>query len=121
MERKLAAILAADIVGYSRLMESDEAGTLATLKSLRAEIVDPKIGEHKGRLFKTTGDGLLVEFTSVVNAVACAVDIQREMLARNANLLEDEKIHLRIGVNLGDVIVEGEDIFGDGVNIAARL
>ncbi len=117
----MAAILAADIVGYSRLMEGDEAGTLTTLKSLRAEIVDPKISEHKGRVFKATGDGLLAEFTSVVNAVACAVDIQRGIHARNANLIDGEKIHLRIGVNLGDVIVEGEDIFGDGVNIAARL
>ena len=121
MERKLAAILAADIVGYSRLMEGDEAGTLTTLKSLRAEIVDPKISEHKGRVFKATGDGLLAECTSVVNAVACAVDIQRGIHARNANLIDGERIHLRIGVNLGDVIVEGEDIFGDGVNIAARL
>jgi adenylate cyclase len=121
MERRLAAILAADIVGYSRLMGRDEAGTLATLKSLHAEILDPQIGEHKGRIFKTTGDGLLVEFPSVVNAVACAVDVQRRMLARNANLPDGEQVHLRIGVNLGDVIVEGEDILGDGVNIAARL
>jgi adenylate cyclase len=121
MERRLAAILAADVVGYSRLMGQDEAGTLQALKAVRAELIDPKIAAHKGRIFKATGDGLLVEFPSVVNAVACAVDIQREMAARNADLPDDRQIQLRIGVNLGDVIAEGEDIFGDGVNVAARL
>jgi adenylate cyclase len=121
MDRRLAAILAADMVGYSRLMGEDEAGTLQTLKRLRADIIDPKIDEHKGRVFKTTGDGILAEFPSVVNAVACAADIQRGLQARNSDLPEDKAITLRIGVNLGDVIVDGEDIFGDGVNVAARL
>lgn len=121
VERRLAAILAADVVGYSKLMGKDEAGTLVALKKLRTDLVDPRIGEHKGRVFKATGDGLLVEFPSVVNAVACAVDIQRAMAARNADLPEDYLIKFRIGVNLGDVIIEGEDVFGDGVNVAARL
>jgi TolB-like protein len=121
MERRLAAILAADVVGYSRLMGQDEAGTLAAMKAHRAEVVDPQIAEHKGRVFKATGDGVLAEFPSVVNAVACAVDIQRAVVARNADLPEDSRIQFRIGVNLGDVIIEGEDVFGDGVNVAARL
>ena len=121
VHRRLAAILAIDVVGYSRLMGRDEGGTLATLKALRVELVDPKIAEHKGRVFKATGDGLLAEFPSVVNAVACAVDIQREMQVRNADLPGERAIRLRVGVNVGDVIVEGEDIFGDGVNVAARL
>ena len=121
VERRLAAILAADVVGYSRLMGQDEDGTLAALRKLRKEVVDPKIDEHKGRLFKTTGDGYLVEFASVVNAIACSVDIQRSMAARNADLPADRAIQLRIGVNLGDVIIEGDDVFGDGVNLAARL
>ena len=121
MERRLAAILAADIVGYSRLMGENETGTLQTLKRLRAEIIDPKIDEHKGRVFKTTGDGILAEFPSVLNAVACAADIQRGLQARNSDLPADKVITLRIGVNLGDVIVDEEDIFGDGVNVAARL
>ena len=121
MERRLAAILAADMVGYSRLMGENETGTLQTLKRLRAEIIDPKIDEHKGRVFKTTGDGILAEFPSVVNAVACAADIQRGLQARNSDLPADKVITLRIGVNLGDVIVDEEDIFGDGVNVAARL
>jgi adenylate cyclase len=120
MERRLAAILAADVSGYSRLMGNDEAGTLAALKALRADLVDPKVAEYKGRIFKSTGDGLLAEFPSVVNAVACAVDIQRGTDRRNADLPE-KTIALRIGVNLGDVIVEGDDVFGDGVNIAVRL
>ena len=102
-------------------MGQDETGTLAALKKLRVEQVDPRISEHKGRVFKTTGDGFLAEFPSVVNAVACAVDIQRAMAARNADIPEDRLIQLRIGVNLGDVIIEGEDVFGDGVNVAARL
>src|SRR5262245_38437991 len=102
-------------------MGRDEAGTLAALRKLRSELVDPRIAEHKGRLFKTTGDGLMVEFPSVVNAVACAVAIQKAMVARNADLPEERVIQFRIGVNLGDVIAEGDDLFGDGVNVAARL
>lgn len=121
VERRLAAILAADVVGYSRLMGQDEAGTLQALKKARAEVIDPKIAEHKGRVFKTTGDGVLAEFPSVVNAVACAASIQREMAGRNADRPDDQGLRLRIGVNLGDVVVEGEDLFGDGVNLAARL
>jgi TolB-like protein len=121
MDRKLAAILAADVVGYGRLMGQDESGTLAELKALRSELFDPKMAEHKGRIFKATGDGVLAEFPSVVNAVACAVDIQRAMAGRKPDLPEDRKIQLRIGINLGDVIVEGDDVFGDGVNVAARL
>src|SRR5438067_4050774 len=120
MERRLTAILAADVVGYSRLMTIDEAGTLAALKSLRKNLVDPKISEHNGRIFKLTGDGMLIEFPSVVSAVACAVDIQSAMRTRNASTSE-ARIEFRIGVNLGDIIVEEGDIFGDGVNVAARL
>ena len=120
MERRLAAILAADVVGYTRLMGVDEAGTLERLKSLRKELVQPKIAERKGRIVKLMGDGLLVEFSSVVDAVACAVAWQKGVVKREA---EDDDIRLqfRIGINLGDVIVEGDDIHGDGVNIAARL
>jgi adenylate cyclase len=121
MERRLAAILAADVVGFSRLMGSDEAATLAALNRHRAELLDPKIAEHKGRIVKRTGDGLLVEFPSVVNAVACAAEIQRGMAEQNAGVPEERRIALRVGVNLGDVIVEDDDIFGDGVNVAARL
>ncbi len=121
MERRLAAILAADVVGYSRLMGKDEAGTLAALKTHRRELIDPKITEHKGRIVKLMGDGVLVEFASVVNAVECAVDIQRGMAERSATVPEDRRIELRIGINLGDVIIDGEDIYGDGVNVAARL
>lgn len=120
-ERRLAAILAADVVGYSRLMGLDEAGTLVALKATRKELIDPSIAGHKGRIVKLTGDGMLVEFQSVVNAVACAVDIQRGMRLRNAGVPQQRRIELRIGVNLGDVIVEDGDIFGDGVNVAARL
>jgi adenylate cyclase len=120
MERRLTAILAADVVGYSRLMTIDEAGTLAALKSLRKNLVDPKISEHNGRIVKLTGDGMLIEFPSVVSAVACAVDIQSAMRTRNATE-PASPIEFRIGVNLGDVIVEDGDIFGDGVNVAARL
>ena len=120
MERRLTAILAADVVGYSRLMTIDEAGTLAALKSLRKNLVDPKISEHNGRIFKLTGDGMLIEFPSVVSAVACAVDIQSAMRTRNATE-SAAPIEFRIGVNLGDIIVEEGDIFGDGVNVAARL
>jgi adenylate cyclase len=121
MERRLTAILAADVVGYSRLMGLDEAGTLAALKAHRREMADGKIAEHQGRIFKVTGDGMLVEFPSVVNAVACAVDIQRRMRTRNVGVPEDRRIEFRIGVHLGDIIVEDNDIYGDGVNIAARI
>lgn len=121
MERRLAAILAADVVGYSRLMGQDEAGTVEALKTLRAQVIDPKIAEHKGRIFKSTGDGVLAEFPSVVNAVSCAVGVQRSLAVHNADLPADRAITLRIGVNLGDVIIEGDDILGDGVNVAARL
>ncbi len=121
MERRLAAILAADVVGYSRLMGEDEAGTHAGLQANRRELIDPKIAEHHGRIVKLTGDGALVEFASVVNAVACAVGIQRAMAARNADVPEDRRMEFRIGINLGDIIVEEDDIYGDGVNVAARL
>jgi TolB-like protein/class 3 adenylate cyclase/Tfp pilus assembly protein PilF len=121
MQRKLAAILAADVVGYSRLMEADEANTLARLKSTRTNLIDPKIAAHNGRIVKLMGDGALVEFPSVVDAVGCAVEIQRAMAECNAELPAEKQLEFRIGVNLGDVIVEGEDIYGDGVNVAARL
>src|SRR2546423_455470 len=120
MERRLTAILAADVVGYSRLMTIDETGTLAALTSLRKNLVNPKISEHNGRIVKLTGDGMLIEFPSVVSAVACAVDIQSAMRTRNATE-PAARIEFRIGVNLGDIIVEDGDIFGDGVNVAARL
>src|SRR5271166_4336262 len=119
--RRLAAILAADVAGYSRLMGADEEGTLERLKALRRELVDPKIAEHHGRIVKTTGDGLLVEFASVVDAVRCAVAVQQAMPERNTDVRVDNRIELRIGINLGDVIVEGDDLYGDGVNIAARI
>jgi adenylate cyclase len=119
--RRLAAILAADVAGYSRLMGADEEGTLERLKALRRELVDPKIAEHHGRIVKTTGDGLLVEFASVVDAVRCAVAVQQAMPERETGVAADSRIELRIGINLGDVIVEGDDLYGDGVNIAARL
>ncbi len=121
LERRLTAILAADVVGYSRLMGTDEAGTLATLKRHRRECLEPKIAEHKGRIVKLSADGMLIEFSSVVNAVACAAEIQRGMLARNEGLPRSRRVELRIGIHLGDVIVEEGDIFGDGVNVAARL
>jgi len=121
VERRASAILAADVAGYSRLMERDEAGTLARLRTLRRDLIDPKIAEHKGRIVKTTGDGILIEFPSVVEAVACAVALQQEMAARNDATAEDERIQFRVGINSGDVIVEDGDIHGDGVNIAARL
>src|SRR5205085_2108110 len=121
MERRLTAILAADVVGYSRLMGSDEAGTLTQLKQLRADIIERKVAEHHGRIVKLTGDGILAEFPSVVSAVDCAVGVQRAVRARNGSVPPDTRIEFRIGVNLGDVIVEGEDILGDGVNVAARL
>ena len=121
VERKLAAILAADIVGYSRLMGADEIGTLRALKSVRKDLVDAAVAAHGGRIVKTTGDGLLVDFPSVVDAVACAVTIQRGMIQRNLDVAEDRRIVFRIGINIGDIIIDGKDIFGDGVNIAARL
>src|SRR5437763_1523716 len=117
----VARRLAADIVGYSRLMGADEEGTLARLKAVRRELVDPAIEEHNGRIVKTTGDGMLVEFGSVVDAMRCATQVQIAMAERNVAMLEDSRIELRIGVDLGDVIIDGEDIYGDGVNIAARL
>ena len=116
VQRKLAAILAADVAGYSRLMGADEEGTLARLKALRAELIDPAIAAHHGRIVKTTGDGLLVEFASIVDALRCAVVWQAAMAER-----ADTRIQWRIGVNLGDIIIDGGDIFGDGVNIASRL
>jgi adenylate cyclase len=119
--RRLAAILAADVAGYSRLMGIDEEGTLERLKALRREFVDPRIAEHHGRIVKTTGDGLLVEFSSVVDAVRCAVEMQQAMPERNTGAGTDNRIELRIGINLGDLIVEGDDLYGDGVNIAARI
>ena len=121
VERRLAAILAADVAGYSRLMGVDEEGTLAALKSYRRELIDPKIAEHRGRIVKTTGDGALVEYASAVDAVRCAVEIQRVMGERNVTIPEDRRIEFRIGINVGDIIIDDSDIFGDGVNIAARL
>ena len=120
-QRRLAAIVSADVAGYSRLMGRDESGTLAALKALRQEVVDPAIAGHGGRIVKTTGDGLLLEFPSVVNAVRCAVEVQTAMADRTAGIAEDRRIAFRIGINIGDIIVEGDDIFGDGVNVAARL
>ena len=120
-ERRLAAVLAADMVGYSRLMEVDEAGTLARLKTHRLELIDPSIAKNRGRIIKTTGDGMLVEFHSVVDAVTCAAEVQRRMARRNADVSPARWIQFRIGINLGDVIIEENDIFGDGVNVAARL
>jgi len=119
--RRLAAILAADVAGYSRLMGADEEGTLAALKAIRRELSDPKVKEHRGRIVKTTGDGLLIEFASVVDAVRCAVEVQQGMAERNADVPPDRRIELRMGINLGDIIKDGRDIYGDGVNVAARL
>src|SRR6516225_11556856 len=120
-ERRLAAVLAADMVGYSRLMEVDERGTLARFKTHRLELIDPAIAKNRGSIIKTTGDGILVEFHSVADAVLCATEIQRRMARRNADVAPAHWIQFRIGINLGDVIVEDDDIFGDGVNVAARL
>jgi adenylate cyclase len=119
--RRLAAILAADVAGYSRLIGADEGGTLRRLRAIREELVDRTIAEHHGRLVKTTGDGLLIEFSSVVDALRSASEIQTGMAQRNANVPQDERIEFRMGLNVGDVVVEGGDIFGDGVNVAARL
>src|SRR6266487_5303740 len=121
MERRLAAIFAADVAGYSRLIGADEEGTLMRLTSHRRELIEPKIAEHQGRLVKTMGDGVLAEFASPVKAVRCAIDVQHGMTARNADIPEGKRIEFRIGINLGDVVVEDGDIFGDGVNVAARL
>jgi class 3 adenylate cyclase len=121
VERRLTAILAADVAGYSRLMGADEEETLARLKAYRREVVDPRIGEHRGRIVKTTGDGLLAEFASVVDGVRCAVEIQDEMAKRNADVPPDRRIEFRVGINVGDIIIDENDIFGDGVNVAARL
>src|SRR5215467_5409045 len=121
VERRLAAILAADVAGYSRLIGADEEGTLARLRAIRRESIDPKIAEYRGRIVKTTGDGLLIEFTSVVGAVRCAVEVQRAMRDRNAGIPATERIEFRIGMHQGDIVVEDGDIFGDGVNVAARL
>jgi len=120
-ERRLAAILATDVVGFSRLMEADEEGTFAALQSHRAELIDPKVAEHRGRIVKTTGDGALIEFPSVVDAVRCALDVQRGMAERNAGLAPERLIAFRVGINVGDVILDAGDIYGDGVNVAARL
>src|SRR5262249_50276562 len=119
--RRLAAILAADVVGYSRMMQADEAGTLAALKARRAETLQPLVARYHGRIVKLMGDGALIEFASAVEAVQCAVDLQQAMAVANRELPDDRQITLRIGINLGDVIVEGGDLYGDGVNVAARL
>src|SRR5262245_59230576 len=120
-QRRLAAIVSADVAGYSRLMGRDESGTLSALKTHRRRLIDPKIAEYGGRIVKTTGDGLLLEFPSVVDAVRCAVDVQRGMAERNSALPDDRRIEFRVGINVGDIIIDGDDIFGDGVNVAARL
>ncbi len=121
IERRLTTIMSADVVGYSRLMASDDAGTFAQLKSHRRELIEPKASEHHGRLVKLTGDGTLMEFASVVDAITFAVEIQCAMQARNADIPEDRRIIYRIGINIGDIIVEDDDIYGDGVKIGARL
>jgi len=119
--RRLAAILAADVAGYSRLIGADEEGTLDRLKSIRVELLDPIIAEHRGRIFKTTGDGLLVEFSSVVDALRCATAIQNAVAEGNAGVAIEKRIEFRVGIHQGDIVVEDGDIFGDGVNVAARL
>jgi adenylate cyclase len=121
VQRRLAAILVADVVGFSRLTGADEEGTLERLRALRREVVDPAVAEHHGRIFKTTGDGLLIEFASVVDAVRCAIAIQRGTARRNSEVSPERRILYRIGINLGDVVADGGDLFGDGVNVAARL
>src|ERR1700694_5847589 len=120
-QRRLTTILAADVVGYSRLMEQDEAGTMAQLRVRRHDVLMPSVTQHGGRVFKLMGDGVFIEFSSVVNAVECAVGIQKAMRGKNAGTPTHQHIVLRIGINLGDVIVEGSDLYGDGVNLAARL
>ena len=121
VQRRLAAILAADVVGYSRQMEADEEGTLARVKALRKDLIDPKIAEYGGRIFKTTGDGILAEFPSAVDAVRHAIDVQRAMDRLHADVPADSRIVFRIGISLGDVMVDGDDLFGNGVNVAARM
>ena len=121
VQRRLAAILVADVVGYSRLMHEDEAGTLAQLKTLRKELLDPKVAEYGGRVVKTTGDGTLIEFPSAVDAVQHAIDVQQALAKRNEDVPDDRRMELRMGINVGDVIVEGGDLYGDGVNVAARI
>jgi len=120
-QRRLAAIVSADVAGYSRLMGQDDSGTLAALRAHRRDLIDPKIAEYGGRIVKTTGDGLLLEFPSVVDAVRCAVDVQRGMAERNAGVPPERRIDFRVGINVGDTIIDDDDIFGDGVNVAARL
>jgi adenylate cyclase len=119
--RKLAAILAADVAGYSRLTGQDEEGTLKRIRKLRRELINPAVSLHRGRVVKTTGDGILIEFPSVVDAVRCALDVQRGMTSRNEDVPADQRIEFRVGINIGDVVVEGDDLLGDGVNVAARL
>ncbi len=121
MERRLAAILIADVVSYSRLIRADEEGTIAALKALRVDLIDPKIAEHHGRIVKLMGDGMLAEFPSVVDAVRAAVQTQEALAEHNSGLPEDQRIEFRVGINLGDVVIDGDDIHGDGVNVAARL
>ena len=121
MERRLAAILATDVVGYTRLIRADEEGTIAALKTLRADLIDPKIAAHRGRIVKLMGDGMLAEFGSVVDAVRAAVETQQAVAEHNSGLPEDKRIEFRVGINLGDVVIDGDDIHGDGVNVAARL
>ena len=121
VERRLAAVLAADVAGYSRLMGADEEGTLARLKAARKTVVDPTIATHRGRIVKTTGDGMLVEFASAVDAARCGAEIQRGMAAQNADFPQNARIYFRIGIHVGDIIIDDNDIFGDGVNIAARI
>src|SRR6516164_5408490 len=121
VERRLAAILAGDVAGYSRLMGVDEEGTLARLNAHRREFLDPTIAEHRGRIVKRTGDGILIEFASAVDAARCAIEAQRGMAQRNADVPANERIELRMGIHVGDIMIEEGDIFGDGVNIAARL
>src|SRR5271168_5540493 len=120
--RKIAAILAADIVGFSRMISADEDSTLALLRALRSDLIDPTVARHNGRVFKRTGDGALVEFRSVVDAVRCAIEVQNAMVERNAGVAPDKRIEFRIGIHLGDVVEEADgDLMGDGVNIAARI
>ena len=121
VQRRLAAILAADMAGYSRLTGADEEGTIARLRALRRELIDPAIDTYRGRIVKTTGDGFLIEFASVVDAVRCAVEVQRGMASRNEDVAADKRIAFRVGIHLGDVVVEDDDLLGDGVNVAARL
>src|SRR6202047_3977368 len=121
LQRRLAAIMSADVVGYSRLMGTDEAGTLSRLNALRRELIDPAIAAHSGRIVKLMGDGALVEFASPVDAVTCAIEIQRQLREHEADVSEADPIRFRIGINVGDIIIEGDDILGDGVNIAARI